>query len=150
ASGSPVAVAHAAQNGVHVTMPPVGLSIKYSVMAEELGAGACPPAALVGELLRLGSPPLELGGASQDLTAPNGALTGTPPSWETPALYPLPSTFWSQLHCLLSSVKEPLTAGINAERGLLSWAQQMVAGAQSAATNGLNFSLGNEPDLYIL
>jgi hypothetical protein len=26
----------------------------------------------------------------------------------------------------------------------------MVAGAQSAATNGLDFSLGNEPDLYIL
>ena len=26
----------------------------------------------------------------------------------------------------------------------------MVAGAQSAATNGLDFSLGNEPDLYDL
>jgi hypothetical protein len=34
--------------------------------------------------------------------------------------------------------------------GQLSWAEQMVAGAQSAATNGLNFSLGNEPDLYNL
>jgi hypothetical protein len=152
ASRSPVVVAHAVENdpGVRVTMPPVGLSIEYSVMAEELGTGACPPAALVGELLRLGSPPLALGGASQDLTAPNGALTGTPASWETAALFSLPSTFWSQLHCLLSSVKEPLTVGINAERGSLSWAQQMVAAAQTAATNGLNFSLGNEPDLYIL
>ena len=151
-SRSPVPVAHVVENGpgVRVTMPPVGLSIEYSVIAAELGTGACPPAALVGELLRLGSPPLALAGASQDLTVPSGALTGTPASWETATLYSLPGSFWSQLHCLLSSVKEPLTVGINAERGSLSWAQQMVAGAQSAATNGLDFSLGNEPDLYIL
>src|SRR6516165_7387751 len=151
-SRSPVPVAHVVENGpgVRVTMPPVGLSIEYSVIAAELGTGACPPAALVGELLRLGPPPLALAGASQDLTVPSGALTGTPASWETATLYPLPGSFWSQLHCLLSSVKEPLTVGINAERGSLSWAQQMVAGAQSAATNGLDFSLGNEPDLYIL
>ena len=95
-------------------MPPVGLSIEYSVIAAELGTGACPPAALVGELLRLGSPPLALAGASQDLTVPSGALTGTPASWETATLYSLPGSFWSQLHCLLSSVKEPLTVGINA------------------------------------
>jgi hypothetical protein len=152
ASRSPVAVAHAVDSslGVRVTMPPVGLSIEYPVMAQELGTGACPPAALVGELLRLGSPPLALAGASQDLTAPSGAVTGSPASWETATLYSLPSSFWSQLHCLLSSVKEPLTVGINAERGSLPWAQQMVAAAQSAATNGLDFSLGNEPDLYIL
>ena len=31
-----------------------------------------------------------------------------------------------------------------------SWAEQIVAGAQSSATNGLAFSLGNEPDLYTL
>jgi hypothetical protein len=152
ASRSPVAVAHAVDSGlgVRVTMPPVGLSIEYPVMAQELGIGACPPAALVGELLRLGSPPLALAGASQDLTAPSGAVTGSPASWETATLYSLPSGFWSQLHCLLSAVKVPLTVGINAQRGSLSWAQQMVAAAQSAATNGLDFSLGNEPDLYIL
>ena len=150
---SPVAAAHAVASGpvgVRVTMPPVGLSIEYPVMAEELGIGACPPAALVRELLRLGSPPLALAGASQDLTVPSGAVTGSPGSWETATLYSLPGSFWSQLRCLLSSVKEPLTVGINAERGSLAWAQQMVAGAQSAATNGLDFSLGNEPDLYIL
>ena len=61
---------------VQVTMPPVGLSIEYPVLAEDLGTGACPPAALVTELLRLGSPPLALAGASQDLTVPSGALTG--------------------------------------------------------------------------
>lgn len=61
-----------------------------------------------------------------------------------------PAGFWSQLHCLLSSSKDPLTAGINVKTGQLSWAQQIAAGAQSAATNGLDFSLGNEPDLYDL
>ncbi|MGO9249396.1 MAG: hypothetical protein ACLP7W_12560, partial [Solirubrobacteraceae bacterium] len=40
--------------------------------------------------------------------------------------------------------------GLNAKTGSLAWATQMVAGAQSAATNGLSFSLGNEPDLYYL
>jgi hypothetical protein len=135
---------------VQVTMPPVGLSIEYPVLAQDLGTGACPPAALVAELLRLGSPPLALAGASQDLTAPSGALTGALSSWETAILYTLPANFWSQLHCLLSAAKDPLTVGINAKSGELSWATQMVASAQGAATNGLDFSLGNEPDLYEL
>jgi hypothetical protein len=65
-------------------------------------------------------------------------------------LFTLPPAFWSQLHCLLSVAKDPLTAGINLKTGQLAWATQMVAGAQSAATNGLDFVLGNEPDLYIL
>ncbi len=131
-------------------MPPVGLSIEYPVLAADLGSGACPPAALVAELLRLGSPPLALAGASQDLTVPNGALTGPPPSWEVATLYTLPANFWSQLHCLLSDAHDPLTVGVNAKSGNLSWAMQMVASAQGAATNGLEFSLGNEPDLYEL
>jgi hypothetical protein len=71
-------------------------------------------------------------------------------SWETATLYTLPASFWSQLHCLLGATRDPLTVGLNARTGQLSWATQMVAGAQSAATNGLAFSLGNEPDLYSL
>lgn len=133
-----------------ITMPPVGLSLEYSVMAQDLGAGACAPAALIAELQQLGSPPLALAGDSQDMTAPSGALSGGPTSWETATLYSLPARFWSQLHCLLSATKDPLTAGINVKSGQLSWAQQIAAGAQSAATNGLDFSLGNEPDLYNL
>ena len=136
--------------GIQMTMLPVGLSLEYPVMAQDLGTGACPPAALVAELQRLGSPPLALAGASQDMTAPGGALTGQQPSWEAATLYPLPAEFWSQLHCLLSSSPDPLTVGINAKKGELSWATQIVAGAQSAATAGLDFSLGNEPDLYSL
>jgi hypothetical protein len=124
--------------------------MEYSVMAQDLGAGACPPPALVAELRKLGSPPLELGGASQDLTAPTGVLPSTPLSWETASLYTLPAPFWSQLHCLLSEAGDPLTAGLNMKTGQPSWAAQMAAGAQSAATNGLDFSLANEPDLYSL
>lgn len=136
--------------GVEVTMPPVGLSIEYPLLAQYLGAGACPPPALVAELLQLGSPPLALAGESQDLTSPSGALVSPAPSWEAATLYSLPAGFWSQLHCLLSDAKDPLTVGLNLKSGELSWATQMVANAESAATNGLDFSLGNEPDLYEL
>ena len=37
--------------------------------------------------------------------------------------------------------------GISMKKGELSWATTTVAEAQAAATNGLDFSLGNEPDL---
>jgi hypothetical protein len=137
-----------AGRGVSVTMPPVGLSIEYPVMARDLGTGTCPPSALAGELLRLGSPPLELAGVSQDMTTPNGALPAPPSSWETATLYSLPPEFWSQLQCLLSAARDPLTVGLNVRTGNLSWVTQMVAKARSAATAGLSFSLGNEPDLY--
>ncbi len=133
-----------------VTMPPIGLSMEYSVMAQDLGAGACPPPALVTELLQLGSPPLALAGDSQDMTVPSEDVSGLPLSWQTATLYQLPAGFWSQLHCLLSASKDPLTAGINVKTGEFAWAQQIAAGAESAATNGLDFSLGNEPDLYSL
>ncbi len=132
-----------------IAMAPVGLSMEYSTMAQDLGGGACPPAALVAELRRLGSPPLALAGESQDLTVPADAVP-SPPSWETATLYTLPGPFWSQLHCLLSGAGDPLDAGLNLRKGVPSWAAEMAAGAASAATNGLEFSLGNEPDLYSL
>jgi hypothetical protein len=134
--------------GGTVTMPPVGLSLEYPAMAHLLGASGCPSSALASELLRLGSPPLELGGVSQDMTAPSGGLSSAPTSWETATLYSPPPTFWGQLRCLLSAAKDPLTVGLNMKTGNLSWATEMVAGAQSAASAGLSFSLGNEPDLY--
>ncbi len=135
---------------VRVLMPPVGLSIEYPLMAQELGSGPCPPPALTAELLKLGAPPLHLGGNSQDLTVPAGVLPVPSPSWDSSTLYTLPASFWSQLHCLLTATKEPLTVGLNMKTSELAWVAQMVAGAQSAATNGLAFSLGNEPDLYYL
>jgi len=136
--------------GVGVTMAPVGLSLEYPVIAQDLGPRACPPPALTSELERLGSPPIELAGQSQDFTAPAEAAPLAPSSWEGLSTYRLPASFWSQLHCLLSATGDPLTVGLNARIGLPSWAAEMVAGAQSAATNGLAFSLGNEPDLYYL
>ena len=143
---------HASVSGpsFHVSLPPVGLSIEYPTMAADMGSGACPPPSLEAELRKLGSPPLSLGGNSQDLTVPSGAIAGSPPTWEDETLYTLPSSFWSQLHCLLGATGDPLAAGLNARVGNLAWAQQMVAGAQSAATAGLQLSLGNEPDLYYL
>lgn len=136
--------------GVSVTMAPVGLSLEYPVIAQDLGSGACPPPALTSELERLGSPPIELAGQSQDFTAPAEALPFDMNSWEGLSTYTLGPSFWSQLHCLLSATRDPLTVGLNARIGPPSWAAQMVAGAQATATNGLSFSLGNEPDLYYL
>jgi hypothetical protein len=135
---------------IPITMQPVGLSLEYPVMAQDLGTGPCPPPALATELEKLGSPPISLAGDSQDLTAPNGALSAPYSSWETAVLYSLPANFWSQLQCLLSAAKDPLTVGINLKTGQLAWATQIAASAQSAATDGLSFSLGNEPDLYDL
>ena len=135
---------------VEVTMDPAGISVEYPVMARDLGAAGCPPPTLAAELARLGSPPLELGGVSQDQTAPPGALTPPPPSWQTATLYQLPAGFWGQLHCLLSSTREPLTVGLNMRTGNLAWATQIATEARPAAVNGLSYSLGNEPDLYEL
>jgi hypothetical protein len=132
-----------------IAIAPVGLSLEYSTMAADLGAGPCPPPALVAELRQLGSPPLALAGESQDLTVPPEAVP-SPASWESATLYTLPAAFWSQLHCLLSGASDPLDAGLNLRKGVPAWAALMAAGAQSAATNGLEFSLGNEPDLYSL
>src|SRR5271170_4820348 len=67
---------------VGITMPPVGLSLEYPVMAQAMGSGECPPPALTAELQRLGSPPLELAGQSQDMTAPSGAVPNPVGSWE--------------------------------------------------------------------
>ena len=134
--------------GATIAMPPIGLSIEYSVMAYALGSEACPPPALDAELERHGSPPIELGGVSQDETAPTGGLPNPPTSWQTATAFPLPTSFWTQLHCLLTATRDPLTAGLNLRAGNLAWATQMVKEATEAATNGVSFSLGNEPDLY--
>lgn len=136
--------------GVRIATAPIGLSIEYPTMAQDLGAGECPPPGLVSAMQALGSPPLSLAGDSQDLAAPTGSLSGSPASWETATLYQLPAGFWSKLRCLLSATHEPLTVGLNARSGQPGWAAQMVASAESTATNGLSFSLGNEPDLYDL
>ncbi len=135
--------------GEQIARSPIGISMEYPLIAADLGAGSCPPPALAAELQRLGSPRLSLGGQSQDFTSPVAA-SGAPANWETLTTYSLPAPFWSQLHCLLSGTNEPLSVGLNARIGQLGWAQAMVAGAEQAATAGVQFSIGNEPDLYYL
>jgi hypothetical protein len=139
-----------ASGSVPVTMIPAGLSIEYPVLASYLGTGACPPPALAAELVRLGAPPLRVGGDSQDLTAPAGTLAGAAESWRAATLYQLPGAFWESLRCLVSSTHDAVTVGLNALSGNLGWAQQMAASARQAAPSGLSFSVGNEPDLYTL
>ncbi|MHB8531094.1 MAG: hypothetical protein ACYDC2_00070 [Solirubrobacteraceae bacterium] len=136
--------------GVTVTLPPAGLSIEYPVMAAQLGSAACPPPALTAELQRLGSPPLQLAGQSQDFTVPGQSSSSLPPNWESLTSYPLAPEFWTRLHCLLSAAPSPLTVGLNVRKGQLAWAEQMASAARASATAGLTFSLGNEPDLYYL
>jgi hypothetical protein len=135
--------------GELLARPPIGISIEYPLMAADLGGAPCPPPALAAELQRLGSPRLALGGQSQDFTSP-APPAGAPSNWEALTTYSLPAPFWAQLHCLLSATNEPLNVGLNARIGQLAWAQAMVAGAQQAATAGVQFSIGNEPDLYYL
>jgi hypothetical protein len=136
--------------GTTVTLPPAGLSIEYPVMVAALGAAACPPPALTAELQRLGSPPLQLAGQSQDFTVPAQSAATLPPDWEGLTAYQLAPEFWTRLHCLLNGAPAPLTVGLNVRIGQLSWAEQLVAAARETATNGLSFSLGNEPDRYYL
>jgi hypothetical protein len=137
--------------GTPISHPPVGLSIEYPLMASYLGTGPCPPPALAAELLRLGSPRIALAGQSQDFTVPSGlAPPGPVPSWEAGIFYTLPAEFFSQLRCLLSTSKDPLTVGLNARNGQLAWAEAMVSAAQRSAAPGLDFSIGNEPDHYYL
>src|SRR6185437_404052 len=105
--------------------------------------------ALAAEMQRLGSPRLSLGGQSQDFTSP-APPASPPPSWEAATTYSLPSSFWAQLRCLLGTTRQPLTAGLNLRSGQFSWTAAMIAGAQQAAGAGVQFSLGNEPDIYYL
>jgi hypothetical protein len=141
----------AAAPSLQVTMPPVGVSFEYPTLALAMGSGSCPPPALTGELEKLGSPPIELGGVSQDAMFPEGAANPPPRgNWEGATVYTLPATFWGRLRCLLETTREPLTVGLNMRTGLSESEQLTIAAARQAATAGLEFSLGNEPDLYDL
>lgn len=133
--------------GIPTSMPPAGLSVEYPVLASWMGEGACAAPALISELRRLGSPPLQVAGNSQDMTVPAGILSGPQPNWERSTLYQLPTAFWARLHCLLASSPDPLTVGLNMRRGEPAWAQRLASEAL-AADPAVGFSLGNEPDLY--
>jgi hypothetical protein len=121
---------------------PVGLSVEYQLLASELGAGSCPPAALVRAIRGLGSPALRIGGDSQDETAPVGA----PPH---AGASDLPRGFWARLGCLERETAIPVVVGLNLAADQPSWAATLAADARAVIPPGrLRFELGNEPDIY--
>jgi hypothetical protein len=121
---------------------PVGLSVEYQLLAGELGAGSCPPAALVRAIRGLGSPALRIGGDSQDETAP----AGTPPH---AGASDLPRGFWARLGCLERETAIPVVVGLNLAADEPSWAATLAADARAVVPPArLRFELGNEPDIY--
>jgi len=140
----PAALALASPAGPAVVIGhhPVGLSVEYPLLAHDLGAGRCPPAALVRTILALGSPVLRIGGDSGDEIAP----AGTPPR---AGLSDLPAGFWSRVACLERETRIPIVIGLNVAWGVPAWAATMAAGARRAIPRyRLRFELGNEPDIY--
>jgi hypothetical protein len=121
---------------------PIGLSIEYPLLAHDLGGGRCPSSALVHALESLGSPPIRIGGDSQDAVAP----AGTPAH---PGVTDLPPGFWSGVACLERATRAPIIVGLNLASGETGWAAELAASARAAIpARLLSFELGNEPDVY--
>ena len=127
---------------VTVGAHPIGLSIEYPLLAHDLGSGRCPSSALVDALESLGSPPIRIGGDSQDAVAP----AGTPPF---PGVTDLPPGFWSRVACLERETGGPIIVGLNLASGEPAWAAELAASARAVIPSRLlSFELGNEPDIY--
>jgi hypothetical protein len=122
-----------------VSRSPFGLSIEYPLMEKALGSGPCPGPALVSTLQELGSPPLRIGGDSQDLAGPTAAYHR----------YFIPASFWATLGCLARETGVQVTVGLNFARAPVADDLSTIAAAEQAIPAAqLSFSLGNEPDLY--
>ncbi len=144
AAASPATIALGAPTGPAVSVGPhaIGLSIEYPLLAHDLGSGRCPPSALVHALESLGSPPIRIGGDSQDAVAP----AGTP---AYPGVSDLPPGFWSRVACLERETRAPVIVGLNLASGEPGWAGALAASARAAIPRRLlSFELGNEPDIY--
>jgi hypothetical protein len=144
AAASPATLALGAPTGPAVTVGPhpIGLSIEYPLLAHDLGSSRCPSSALVHALESLGSPPIRIGGDSQDAVAP----AGTP---EYPGVSDLPPGFWSRVACLERETRAPVIVGLNLASGEPGWAAELAASARAAIPRPLlSFELGNEPDIY--
>jgi hypothetical protein len=144
AARSPATLLLAAPAGPAVAIGPhpIGLSIEYPLLAHDLGAGRCPSAAFVHTLEALGSPPIRIGGDSQDAVAPAGTAAHA-------GVSDLPANFWSRLACLERETRSPIIVGLNLASGDAGWAAELAASARAAIPSGrLSFELGNEPDVY--
>jgi hypothetical protein len=119
---------------------PFGLSIEYPLLERALGPGPCPSAGLVSTLRELGSPAIRIGGDSQDLAGPTAAYH-----------YDIPPSFWTALGCLARETGVQVTVGLNFATNSLAGQRATIAAAQNAiGASQLDFSLGNEPDLYTI
>jgi hypothetical protein len=144
AAAAAAALVLGAPAGAAVTIGPhpIGLSIEYPLLAHDLGSGRCPSSALVHALEALGSPPIRIGGDSQDAVAP----AGTP---AYPGVSDLPADFWSRVACLERETRAPIIVGLNLASGEPGWAAELAASARAAIPSRLlSFELGNEPDIY--
>jgi hypothetical protein len=144
AARSPATLVLAAPAGPAVTIGPhpIGLSIEYPLLAHDLGAGRCPSVAFVHALESLGSPPIRIGGDSQDAVAPAGTAAHA-------GVSDLPADFWSRVACLERETRAPIIVGLNLASGDAGWAAELAASARTAIPSGLlSFELGNEPDIY--
>ncbi|HVR05061.1 MAG TPA: hypothetical protein VMS02_03395, partial [Solirubrobacteraceae bacterium] len=123
-----------------VSESPFGLSIEYPLLERALGAGPCPPPALVATLRELGAPAIRVGGDSQDLAGPT-------PTYH----YDVPLSFWTALGCLARETGAQIAVGLNFATPSLQGEQTTIARAEQAIPAAqLSFSLGNEPDLYTI
>jgi hypothetical protein len=117
---------------------PFGISIEYPLLEKALGPGPCPSNALIATFRELGSPPVRIGGDSQDLAGP------------TPAYhYFIPPSFWTVLGCFARETNAQITVGLNLGDGSVADNLAMISAAEQVIpASRLSFSLGNEPDLY--
>jgi hypothetical protein len=121
-----------------VRQPPFGLSIEYPLLEKALGPGPCPSHTLVATIRELGSPPLRIGGDSQDLVGPSAGYH-----------YFIPASFWTVLGCFAREAGAQIIVGLNFGDGTAADNRAMVSAAQETIPAAqLSFSLGNEPDLY--
>jgi len=137
-SGLWAAGAQARTNTVVVHRLPFGLSIEYPLLQRALGPGPCPAPALLARLRNLGSPPIRVGGDSQDLAGPSAGYR-----------FVIGPSFFASLGCLARETGSQVSVGLNFGDGTLADALTIVAEARAAIPAAqLSFSLGNEPDLY--
>jgi len=121
----------------------IGLSIEWPVLAEDLGPGPRPPAAMVDALGALGHPALRIGGNSQDRMRPGVRPASAGTRWAPPP------TFWRTLGAFARSATASVQVGLDLSHGSARDAAATVHAAAAALPPGrASFSLGNEPDRY--
>jgi len=131
------------RGGRRIRGNPIGLSIEWPVLAQDLGPGPRPPAAMVDALRALGHPALRIGGNSQDRMRPGARAASAGARWAPPP------AFWQTLGALARSASASVQVGLDLSHGSARDAAAVGRAAATALPPGrAGFSLGNEPDRY--